>query len=822
MESFLQDLRYAFRTLVKRPAFTAVAVLTLTLGIGASTAIFSFVHAVLIAPLPYEDEDRLVMLWGELRARNVREWPASAPDLYDYRQLDSFDEVAAAIPFEITLTGEGDPERVAGAMVTENLHTILGVSPRLGRLFGPEDTTPIAFDPNDPNATPPTVYVILSHGLWQRRYGGDEDIVGRRIEIAGTPVYIAGVMPDDFQLLLPAATRLPRDVDLWAAARLNFDTDNRRDVSLRILARLRSGVTVAQAQAEMDALTSRLRQELPLYNDVGFHVEVVPLHNDLVKSVRPLILALFGAVGFVLLIACTNVASLLLVRATARSQEISIRAALGGSRVRLIRNVLSESLVLSLLAALLGLALAHAGISIFSILRPVELPRMETIGINISVLGFTVLVSLVTSVIFGIVPALQTSRFNLAAALRTHAEIGGSTPQRALRSGLVVAEVALCLVLLIGAGLMVRSSIALSRVDPGFSAEGVLTFEAAVPPGVLPDLEARVAFVEGLRERIAGLPGVEAVGAARPLPLTNLPTSGRYGTEAALTDQSLFQQAIYRAVTAGYFEAMQTSVIAGRSFDATEYSNEVPVVMVDDVLARKTWPGESAVGKRLIVRPFARDPFPVDVIGVVEHQRHTDLSQEGRETVYYTHRFLGAPALMTWTVRTAVDPLTLVGAIRQEVAALNSDTPLINIRTMQSYVDSARAPTNFALLLIGIFGITALILASVGLYGVLAYAVQQRTSEIGVRMAFGARPTDILGMVLQQGMRLVIIGVVLGLAAAIVLTRFMESLLVGVPAVDPVTYVGIVLFFFAVAALACYVPAFRATRVDPVQSLQQG
>ena len=822
MESVVQDLRIAFRALSKRPAFTAVAVMTLTLGIGASTAIFSVVQAVLLAPLPYEDEDRIVMLWGELRARNVRDWPASPPDLFDYRQADSYDEVAGVVPFALTLTGEGDPERVDVAMVTENFNSVLGVRPELGRLFSPDDTAPIDFDPSDPNATPPPISVILSYDLWQRRYGGDGDVIDRRIEIAGTPVHIVGVMPRNFQLLLPASARVSRDIDLWAAARIDFNTDNRRDVSLRIIARLRPGVTVAQAQAEMDALASRLRQELPLYSDVGFHIEVVPLRNDLVEPVRPLVLALFGAVGFVLLIACTNVVSLLLVRAIARSQEISIRAALGGSRIRIIRQMLSESLVLSLPAAVLGLILAHIGIGIFTALRPVELPRVETIGINGAVLGFTVLISLFATVVFGIVPAVHASRLNLAAALRTRLDLGGSAFQRTLRNGLVVGEVALCLVLLIGAGLMVRSSIALSRADPGLNPDNVLTFEAAVPPGMLRDLDERVAFVDGLRERIAGLPGVEAVGATRPIPLTNPLSSGRYGTEAALSDQSLFRQATYRYVVHGYFATMQTAFVAGRDFNASEHAAEVPVVIIDEVLARRAWPSESAIGKTLIVRLFGQDPTPVEVIGVVENQRDGDLSREGREAIFFTHRFYNAPAQVIWTVRTAVDPLTLVGAIRQEVAALIADTPLINIRTMQSYLDDALAPTNFALALIGLFGLAALILATVGLYGILAYAVQQRTAEIGVRMAFGAKPANILGIVLLHGVRLVVFGIALGLAAAIAFTRFMNSLLVGVSAVDPATYAAIVLLFFAVAMPACCVPAMRATRVDPVQSLQQG
>jgi putative ABC transport system permease protein len=603
------------------------------------------------------------------------------------------------------------------------------------------------------------------------------------------------------------------------ARRINWESEVRRNVSHILLGRLKLGVTPGQAQSEMDVLAARNRQEIQLYQDVNYHIEVVPLHEDLVEPVRPIVLALFGAVGFVLLIACVNVANLLLVRATTRSQEISVRAALGGSRRRLIQQMLSESLVLSVVGGAIGLALAAAGIRVLTVMRPEDLPRMETIGIDGVVLAFTLVTSIVAAAFFGMLPALQASRTNLATALKTRSDASGASLQQSLRSGMVVVEVALSLVLLIGAGLMVRSFVALTRVDPGFNPAGVLTFQASPPGGVFQGQEGRASFFNQMRERIGALPGVQAVGAGRPLPLTKLSVTARYGTEAALADPELFQQGTYRTVTQGYFEAMQTNVIAGRAFGPADYADSLPFVLVDDVLAQKTWPNESAVGKRLIVRPFPGDPFPVEVVGVVEHQRHEDLSREGRETYYLTHRFANNPTNLTWTVRAAVDPLTLVGPLRRVVEEIHPDIPLTDVRTMQSYVDSARAPTRFALVLIAIFGVSALILASVGLYGVLAYAVRQRTAEIGIRMAFGAQPGAILGLIVKYGMRLAGIGLAVGLAGAFAVTRFMSSLLVDVPAVDLVTYVVMAAFFLAVAGLASYVPALRATRVDPVVAL---
>jgi predicted permease len=782
---------------------------------------FSVVRSVLLSPLPYQNPHELVLLWGELRARDVMDWPASPPEYGDYQELDSFLEVASVVPTQVTLTGGDQPERVQVATVSHNFFSVLATTPFRGRLFLEEDANRLMAPP-DPQAGPPAAAVILGHGLWQRRFGGDEGIVGRTIQMAGQPVDVVGVLAPDFGLFFPQSTRIPRDIDLFVAVPIPVAQAPRRNVSLRLLARLQPGVTPAQAQAEMDAHWARMREEMQLYADVDYHGHVRPLLDDLVEPVRPMILALFGAVVLVLLIACSNVASLLLVRASARTQEMSIRAALGGSRGRLARQMLSECLVVGGLAAVVGVLLAQGAISALSAMRPVDLPRMENIGIDGTVLGFTVLASLLAVVLFGLIPALHGSRADLAGALQTRAGSGGAGVQKRLRSGLVVAEVALSTVLLIGAGLMLRSSFALARVDPGYNPENVLTFQAAVPPGRFVTADARMSLAAQLRESLAALPGVLSVGAVSPAPLTGLVLPGRAGAEEAMADESLNQQAGYTVVAPGYFETMETSVVEGRLFTANEYVDSIPVVMVDELLAEALWPGQSAVGQVLVARPGGGDPVRHEVVGVVEHQYYDGLTAPGEDAVYYPHRYYGARLGLTWMVRTGVPPLTLVPAVRRAVQELSSDTPLIEVRTMASYVEAAQAPTRFALMLIGFFALTAVLLAVVGLYGVLAYAVQQRTAEIGVRMAFGAEAAGILRMVLGQGMLLALSGILLGLAGALALTRFMGSILVGIPPTDPATFLSIAVLFTGVSALASYLPALRATRVDPVRCLQEG
>lgn len=819
MHSVINDLKYAARTFAKNPGFSAIAVITLALGIGANTAIFSVVEAVLLRPLPYPDPDRLALVWGELTSRNINHFPASPPDLMVYREMSQFEDVAGVFTVGLPLTGEGEPERVPAGIVTDNFFDVLGVKPLLGRGFEPRDA--VFFDQNaNPDVAPPPNAVLLSHGLWQRRFGRDPDIAGKSIRLGGQAATVVGVMPAGFRLLMPPQANLDANVGLWVAGRFDFENAPRGNVFLRVIVRLAPGVSISQAQAELDGIAGRLRDQFPIYATSGFRARAAPLHGELTQHVRPVVLALLGAVGFVLLIACANVANLLFVRATARAQEISVRAALGGSRARIVRQMLAESLLLSCVGGALGLLLAQGRISLLLTLQPGDLPRIDTVWIDGTVLAFTVGASILAALLFGTLPALHASKSNLIDALRGRTHTSSIGWQNHVRSGMGIVEGALSLVLLIGAGLMVRSFVELQHVEPGFDPEDVLTFQITVPQAQYPEAAERATFEAQLKRRVAALPGVEAAGGVFPLPLSGQAFNGRYGTEAALQDESNYRQAEYRAVVPGYFEAMGTRILSGRVFTEADYADSLPSVVVDELLARRLWPAEPAVGRRVLVRPLGPEPLWVDVIGVVEHQRHASLSEEGRETIYFSSRFLGSFGLLTWTIRTSVDPASLVNPIRREIAAIDPTIPISEVATMDTYVGAAMAQTRFTLTLIGAFAIAAMVLAAVGLYGVMAYAVRQRTGEIGVRMAFGAEPATILRLIVTQGMALALAGVAAGIAAAVGLTRVMTSMLVGVAPTDPLTFLGITALFLGVAALACYVPARRATRVEPVVALR--
>jgi putative ABC transport system permease protein len=823
MDSLLKDLKFALRGMVRSPAFTIIAVLTIGLGIGANTAIFSVVQAVLLRPLPYADPDRLTLVWGELEARDLRNFPLSPPTLRVLReQTTLFEGFAGVITFQQPLTeGDGDPEQVWVGGVTANIFSLLGVAPMLGRDFMPEDEEPIG-QAVDPNAIPPNA-VILSHGLWQRRFGGDPGVIGRAYEIAGNQAEIVGVMPADFRLLMPLNTGISNEVEIWTPLRINVETwPSRNNVLWAGIGRLNPGVSVEQARAETDAVAARIREEDQLHDTGGFKLELISMHADLTEEVRPIVLALLGAVAFVLLIACANVANLLLVRASGREREIAIRSALGGSRGRLIRQLLVESGALALAGGIVGLVLALGGIELLLTLRPANLPRIDSVGIDAGVLAFTLLMAVLAAIIFGTVPAIQASRPDLADSLKDRGRSSALSRQRYFRNGVVVVEVALSVVLLIGAGLLVRSFVELQNVNPGFDHENVLTFQVNIPGNRFDSAEQQTNFSLQMQERLASIPGVESVSAGTPLPLqSGALFAGRYGLEEALTDESKYGQADYRIVLPGYLQTMRTRLLSGRNFSPADFSDSSRVVMIDDVLARKLWPDKSPLGERMLIRVTTLEPQWVEVIGVVEHQRSQSLAVEGRETVYFTDRYVGGLGTHNWVMRSSINPAGLAGQVRAEVRAMDPLLPVDNVRTMDEYMSDAMAGNRFALVLIGIFGITALVLASVGLYGVLAYVVRQRTPEIGVRMAFGAESGNILKLIVGQGAVLTLIGLIVGLIAAFWLTRFMTSLLVGIAPTDPVTFVGIAVLFAGVALAASLVPAMRATGVDPVVALRE-
>lgn len=822
METFVRDARYAVRALRKSPGFTAVAVLTIALGIGANTAIFSVVRAVLMQPLPYDEPGELVVLWGEMRNRGVTTFPMSPPDFARFRdEVDGFDALAAVFSFTTPLTGDGDPVQVTVGSTTTDFFTMLGVEPVLGRNFVAEDGLP---QPTAAGAAagpgPLPGVAILGHGLWQARFGGDPGVIGRTIQLGGATSEVVGVMPPGFELLMPPAAAIAGDADLWLAARIDFVNAPANNVFLRPVGRVRPGVSEEALQAQIDVVAADLAANSQVKATAGYGVRVASLHRDLTGHVRPVLLTLFGAVAFVLLIACANVSNLLLVRASGRDRELAVRAALGGSRTRLLRQMLIESGILAAVGAALGIVLAAVGIRALLLMTPADLPRVEGVAIDGVVLLFTVLAAAAAAGVFGLLPALQASRVELADALKERGSAGSNAARRLLRNGVVVAEVALSLVLLVGAGLMVRSFVELSNVRPGFEAEGLLTFNANPPFGTYPSAAERADFNIALQRALETIPGVEGAAFAGPFPLSGQPMNGRYGGEEALTDPEAFGQAAYRAVTPGYFETMGTALLAGRGFTEADFDDATPVVVVDDVLASIMWPDASAIGERFLVRLQSPEPVWVEVVGVVEHQRSETLSEIGRETVYFTDKYFGSFG-GTWAVRSPVAPEILLPQLRDAVASLDASVPVADVELMSTYVGQSMAPTRFALTLIGLFGVVALILTSIGLYGVLSYVVGQRTAEIGVRMAFGAEAGSIVRMVVGHGLGLAALGMALGLVAAVPLTRLIESLLIGVTPSDPMTFGGVTLLFAAVAALACWIPASRATAVDPVRALRE-
>jgi putative ABC transport system permease protein len=811
MESLWQDMRYGVRMLLKRPGFTLVAVLALALGIGANSAIFSVVNAVLLRPLPFEDPERLVMVWERRPRQNRDAVPASPADFIDWQQQNQvFERMTAHMTRAFNLTGAGEPEQIIGQLVTPDFFNVLGVKAALGRTLLPE-----VDKPGGERA------VVLSHALWQRRFGGDRNLVGQSIRLNDESFTVVGIMPPEFQY--PEANS-----EMWAASRGvapettlpgNPDPATIRSLHyLNVLARLKPGVTRAQAQAEMETISSRLESQYPDAN-TGHTTRVVSLHEQLVGDVRAALLVLLGAVGFVLLIACANVANLLLARATARQKEMSIRTALGAGRLRLIRQMLTESLLLSLAGGAVGLMLALWGVDLLVALSPEDLPRLKEVGLDGRVVGFTLAVSVLTGMIFGLAPALQVSKQDLGVALKESGRSStGGFGRRRTRNLLVVSEVALALVLLIGAGLMVRSFWRLQGVDPGFNPQNVLTMELSLSASKYAKEEQMADFYKQVIGRIETLPGVESVGATWMLPLSGqdagsgLEVEGRPAASPGEGTRSAFS-----SITPRYFRTMEIPLIRGRDFTDQDTATAPGVVIINESFARRFFPGEDPLGRRL--RRGAPDSPWLTVVGIVGDVKHTSLTDEPRTEMYLAALQTPFP-FMNVVVRTASDPTSLMAAIRQEVWAVDRDQPVASVDTMQHLVANSVAGARFNTLLFGVFATVAMILSAVGIYGIMAYSVIQRTQEIGIRMALGAGRHDIIRMVVGQGMTLALVGVVIGLLAAFALTRVMSSLLYGVTATDPLTFAGVSLGLTVVALVACYIPARRATKVDPMVALR--
>jgi putative ABC transport system permease protein len=824
MRSILRDFAFAVRTLIKSPIFALTALATIALGIGATTAIFSIVNTVLLRPLPYPHAERLAFVTSDLTARNVTDFsipPGDFPDLR--REITAFDEAAMVGTFQIPLVDDrGEAQMLNVGNVTTNFFRTLGTRVALGRDFVDADGAPIPPPPQGAPGTappPPPATTILTHEFWQRHFGGDPNVIGRSMQFGNLTAQIVGVLEPGVQLYWFAEANIQQRPDLYWAMRTNFATASRTNAAGRIIARLKPGQSFTTAQRQTDLLVADLRKRFPIKETAGVRWRVEPMHQYLVANTRPTILALMGAVVFVLLIACANVANLLLVRMSQRSRELAVRAALGGSRGVLLRQMLVESLVIAGGGAVLGIALAYLGLDLLIAIGPENLPRLTEVSLDPTVLGFTVLASALSALLFGIVPALRASRVDVADILRA----GGRSPAlsgagRWLRAGVVTAAVSLAFVLLVGSGLMIRSFVALQRSDPGFDADGVLTFVVANVNE--PSPEAHTAARQRIRDALAAIPGVTGVSAANSVPLDGIPGNVRWGPEAALTNPALFQQADTRLVMPDYFTVLRTKLVAGRVFTDADNVPGRNLVIIDDVFAAKAFPGEPAVGKRFFARVGGDEPTPWEVIGVVKHQRAVSLSSDGRETFFMPAAQFGF-GVNRWIVRTAGDPSRLEPLARATIREINPRYVMHTVQPLGALVDVARGPTRFSLVCIGVFAGVAVVLALVGLYGVLATVVRQRTAEIGVRMAFGATGQSIFRLVVGQGMRLAALGIGIGLLAALAVTRVMQSMLVGVSATDPLTFAAITALFVAVAALACWIPARRAARLDPLEALRE-
>jgi predicted permease len=827
----LNDLSYAFRTLRKSPIFAITVVFTIALAIGASTAIFSVTNGVLLRQLPYKDPERLVLARGDLQRRNVKDFPLSNADFLDLRNgaKNNFEDFAAFNTGRVTLPGlDGTPERVRIAGVSTNFFKMMGGSIIAGRDFEDSDGTPQPAPPAAPAGNAPAAdapprlptMAILSNEYFQQRFGGDRSVIGKPLPVAaafGPPPIIIGVLAPGFELLLPPQADVEQFPSLWIAARIPYDVANRNNVQWRVIGRLKPGVNINQAQAEAETVAQKIRDENTISKTAGQFFQLVPMKQHLVDEVRPAILALMGAVIFLLLIACANVANLMLVRAASRERELAVRAALGAGWWQLVRQTLAEAIVIAALGTILGVGLAYLGIHQLSVIAPENLPRLNAIRIDSQVLAFSVLAGLLSAVLFGVIPALRTAKPNLMDILRTSGR-SGALGAAGLRNAVVVVEVALAFVLLIGSGLMFRTFLAIQRVNLGFDPRGLLTFQLLGNVGETP--QERDNFKRQLREQLAAIPGVKSVTASFPLPLAGGFSPVRWGGAEAQGDPSKFQAADLQIVLPGYFEAMGTKLIAGRTFTQEDSTPDRNMLIIDQALAAKAFPNESAVGKRILFRVRTPEAQWGEIIGVVAHQRNTSLVEPGREQLYVTDGYVNHQAASWWALRTDGDPAALAGAVREVVRRARAEMFINEMQPMDTLVVQAQAQTRFSLLLIGVFSTIAALLAGVGLYGVLATSVRQRTAEIGVRMALGAAPSRIFRLMVGKGLYLSAIGIAIGLLGAFALTRVLASMLVEVKPTDPVTFVSVALLFLFIAAMASWLPAHRAAGLDPTTALR--
>src|ERR1051325_1022239 len=803
METLFKDLRYAIRMLIRKPGFTLVAVLTLALGIGANTAIFSVVNGVLLRPLPFQDPNRIATFWQSNPRGGVQREDVSPANFLDWRERSrSCTEMAAALPSGFSLTGGEEPEALRAWQVTTGFFEILGINALYGRTFAREE-----FQPGNDRV------VVIGHGLWQRRFGADPKLVGQKLILNGQPYTVVGVMPPGFEF--------GPEREIWSPwVVVESDRQIRGSAYIKVIGRLKPGVTIEQAQQEIKTIAAALAHEYPQTNS-EVSATAVPLPEQLVGHVRPALLMLLCAVGLMLLIACANVANLLLARASTRRREFAIRAALGARRGGLIMQLLTESMLLAALGGMGGIWLASWGVDAIIALSPGNLPRINQVGIDGRVLLFALGVSAFTALIFGLAPALQFSRTDLQEFLKEGGRSASAGMARhSLRHLLVVSEVAIAVMLLVGAGLLVRSFVRLLQVDPGFTTSKALTLEVHVW-GRARTAEQRAAFFEQSLDRIAALPGVEAAGAVSALPFHTNPIDikSEFSIEGRAAPAPGQEPIAYATVaTFDYFRTMGIPLRRGRLFTRFDNKEAAPVVLIGETMAQRFWPGEDPVGKKISLR-FMGQQTTREIVGVIGDVRHTGLDSDPRPELFLPH--LQEPyGSMTYVVRTSVDPQALLPAVKKEIWTVNKSQPFSSIATMEQLVSRSLAERRFSLLFLTTFAAIALALAGVGIYGLISFNTSQRTHEIGVRMALGADRRDIFKLVVGQGMALTLAGVALGLAAAFALTRYLSSLLYGVSATDPLTFAGVAALLTLVALAACYIPARRAMKVDPMEALR--
>ena len=801
MQNLLQDIRYALRSLIKRPGFVAVAVVTLAFGIGANTAIFSVVDAVLLSPLSFPEPNRIVVVEGTNLNLGIADGGAtSVPDFSDWRnQSSSFEQIAGFVAGGTVLSLNDEPERVRGTSVTEDFFPLFRTAPLKGRLFQAEE-----FKEGGDNVA------IVSYPLWQRRFGASDNVIGSKIQVRNFSITIVGVMPPGFDY--------PTQTEMWFPLSTNPAKEKRFNRFLNVVGRLKPGIDIEQARSEMTVISERLAQSYVETNR-GWNVKITKLHDQLVGNLRPSLLILLGAVMLVLLIACANVANLQLARASYRQREIAVRTALGASRFRIVRQLLTESVLLSMVSGAVGLGLSIWLTRLLVSISPPNSPRFEEIGMDFRVFVFAFVVAFLTGVVFGLVPAIQTSKIDLNETLKESGRSGSQARRNRIGSALMVSEIALSFMLLVGAGLLIKSFIRLREVNPGFNPSNMLTMRVSLPAGKYQQGEPRAQVFGQVVERISGLPGVASAGAVSQLPLRgdtfNL---GRgYLREGDPQTSEAAGNANFVTVTPTYFDTMQIQVKAGRAFTERDTNDAPKVMIVNETMARKLWPGESPVGRKIWV--WYDEKFFREIVGVVADTR-LSLDAEAESQMYVPLAQDSGWSTLSFVARTNGDPAALAGAVRNEVRAVDKGVLIYNVKTLDDVVAIAAAPRRTPMLLLSSFAGVAMLLAMLGIYGVTAYYVTQRTHEIGVRMALGARMSDVLMLVLSRGVIFALIGIAIGIAGAFGLTRYLTTLLFGVQPIDLITFLSVAAILMIVALLACVIPARKAAKVDPLVALR--